>query len=77
VRVVGRWALRAGNGAVADVRKSDIIPVRAIGARSQLRLNKSHYIAWWYSSCSDSQFLVFLLALNKIAAMVYVASLEK
>jgi hypothetical protein len=52
VRVVGRWVLRADRSAMADVRRSDIIPVRARGARNQLQLNKGHYVGWHYSSAS-------------------------
>jgi hypothetical protein len=59
VRAVGRWALRANRSAVADVRRLDIIPVRARGARNQLQLSKGHYIGWWCSSSSNSQILVF------------------
>jgi hypothetical protein len=59
VRVVGRWALRADRSAVADVKKSDIIPVRVRGARNQLQLNKGHYVGWWCSSSSNSHILVF------------------
>jgi hypothetical protein len=36
-----------------------VIPVRARGARNQLRSNKGYYIGWWCSSSSNSQIFVF------------------
>ena len=62
MRVVGRWALRASNGAVADVRRLDIIPVRVRGTRNQLQLNKGHYVGWWCSSSRNSHILVVFVA---------------
>ena len=59
MRPLGRWVLRAGNGAVGYVAIWGIMPVRARGTRNQLQLNKGHYIGWWCSSSSNSQILVF------------------
>ena len=37
------------------------MPVRARGMRIQLQLNKGHYVGWWCSSCSNSQFIGVLV----------------
>jgi hypothetical protein len=54
VRVVVRWALRADRSATAYVLLWAIIPIRARGARNQLRSNKGYYVGWWCSSSSNS-----------------------